>query len=187
MNFPNSLDYVCTIHVEWKIDHKAIISKDKGWASRFPCTGDACDPIQPLYGILRDFIPLLDASVRWSNVCLTSIRNHAFTKLIAQIINLRANHPEHGIKSIRMDNAAKFSSWAFDDYCLDWGITAEHIGTWCTYPDWSYGITCQEDKLIARLLLQNCNLPTSSWGHCSFTYCIYKFDELHIIWSPHCS
>ena len=59
---------------------------------------------------------LIDASTRWSHVCQLSTRNHAFAKLIAQIIKLRANHPEHRIKTIRMDNAAEFSSRAFNDY-----------------------------------------------------------------------
>ena len=72
--------------------------------------GDICGPIQPLSGPFRYFMVLIDASTRWSNVCVLSTRNHAFAKLIAQIIKLRANHPEHRIKTIRMDNAAKFSS-----------------------------------------------------------------------------
>jgi hypothetical protein len=38
--------------------------------------------------------------------------------MIAQIIKLRANNSEHGIKSIGMDNAAEFSVEAFSDYFL---------------------------------------------------------------------
>ena len=53
---------------------------------------------------------LQDASTRWSNVCLLSTRNYDFAKLVAQIIKLRANHPEHRIKFIRMDNVAEFRS-----------------------------------------------------------------------------
>jgi IS30 family transposase len=53
---------------------------------------------------------LIDASRRWSSVCLISTMNYAFAKMITQIIKLRANHPEHRIKSIIMDNAAEFSS-----------------------------------------------------------------------------
>jgi hypothetical protein len=36
-------------------------------------------------------------------------RNHAFAKLIAQIIQLRANFPKNRIKAIRMDNAGEFT------------------------------------------------------------------------------
>jgi len=36
-------------------------------------------------------------------ICLLSTRNHAFAKIIAQIIKLKAQYPEHRIQSIRMD------------------------------------------------------------------------------------
>ena len=61
-----------------------------------------------------------------SRVCLLSTRNHAFAKLIAQFIRLRENYPEHQIKSIRMDNAAEFSSKAFNDYCMPLGIQVQY-------------------------------------------------------------
>ena len=69
---------------------------------------------------------LIDASTRLSHVCLLSTRNHAFARFIAQIIKLRAHHPEHVIKTIRMDNAAEFSSKAFNEYCMALGINVEH-------------------------------------------------------------
>jgi hypothetical protein len=53
---------------------------------------------------------LIDASTRWSHVCLLSTRNHGFTKIMAQVIRLKANFLEHQIRSIRLDNAAEFSS-----------------------------------------------------------------------------
>jgi hypothetical protein len=108
---------------------------------------------------------LIDASKRWSNMCLLSTRNHAFAKLITQIIKLRANHPEHRIKSIRMDNAIEFSSRAFNDYCLALGITVEHSVPYVYTQNRLVDSLIKRIKLIARLLLQNCNLPTSCWGH----------------------
>jgi hypothetical protein len=39
-----------------------------------------------------------------------------------QVIILKANYPEYRIKSIRMDNAAEFSSRAFNNYCMTQGI-----------------------------------------------------------------
>ena len=59
-------------------------------------------------------------------MCLLSTRNHAFAKIIAQVIRLRAHHPKHQIQSIRMDNAAEFSSNAFNDYCMALGIQVQH-------------------------------------------------------------
>jgi IS30 family transposase len=55
-------------------------------------------------------------------VSLLSTQNHTFAKIIAQVIKLKAQHPEHQIQSIRMDNAAEFSSHAFNDYCMALGI-----------------------------------------------------------------
>jgi transposase InsO family protein len=45
---------------------------------------------------------------------------------MAQVIKLKAQYPEHRIQSIRMDNAAKFSSRAFNDYCMALGIQVMH-------------------------------------------------------------
>ena len=108
---------------------------------------------------------LIDASTRWSHVCLLSTRNHAFARFIAQIIKLRAHYPEHGIKSIRMDNAAEFSSRAFNDYCMALGINIEHFVPYVHTQNGLAESLIKRIKLIARPLLQNCNLPTSSWGH----------------------
>ena len=69
---------------------------------------------------------LVDALTRWSHVCLLSTRNAAFAKLLAQIIKLRAHHPDYLIKSIRLDNAGEFTSQTFDDYCMSVGIDVEH-------------------------------------------------------------
>ena len=52
--------------------------------------GDICGPIHPSSGPFRYFMVLIDASTRWSHVCLLSTRNDAFAKLLAQIIKLRA-------------------------------------------------------------------------------------------------
>jgi hypothetical protein len=54
------------------------------------------------------------------------MRNHAFSKLIAQIIRLKASFPNNRIQSIRMDNAGEFRLKAFDYYCLAMGIKVEH-------------------------------------------------------------
>ena len=70
--------------------------------------GDICGPITPECGPFRYFMVLVDASTRWSHVALLSTRNAAFAKLLAQIIKLRAHHPDHPIKSIRLDNAGEF-------------------------------------------------------------------------------
>jgi hypothetical protein len=69
---------------------------------------------------------LIDASIRWSHVCLISTCNHAFTKFMMQVIRLKMNYPEYKIKSIHMDNAAEFSSRVFNDYCMAQEIEVQH-------------------------------------------------------------
>jgi hypothetical protein len=43
--------------------------------------GDICGPIHPPCGPFRYFMILIDASTRWSHVCLLSTRNIAFARL----------------------------------------------------------------------------------------------------------
>jgi hypothetical protein len=43
-----------------------------------------------------------------------------------QVIRLKVNYPEYRIKSIRMDNAANFSSQAFNGYCMPQRIEIQH-------------------------------------------------------------
>lgn len=69
---------------------------------------------------------LIDASSRWSHVCLLSSRNLTFAKLLAQIIRLRAQFPDYPIKAIRLDNVGEFTSQVFDDYCMSVEIKVEH-------------------------------------------------------------
>jgi hypothetical protein len=49
---------------------------------------DIYGPIYPSYRPFRYFMVLIDASNKWSHVCLLSTRNVAFTRLITQIIIL---------------------------------------------------------------------------------------------------
>jgi hypothetical protein len=69
---------------------------------------------------------LIDTSIRWSHVCLISTCNHAFAKSMMQVIRLKMNYPEYKITSIRMDNAAEFSSRVFNDYCMAQEIEVQH-------------------------------------------------------------
>ena len=52
--------------------------------------GDICGLIRPPCGPFRYFMVLIDASTRWSHVCLLSTCTVAFARLLAQIIKLRA-------------------------------------------------------------------------------------------------
>jgi IS30 family transposase len=108
---------------------------------------------------------LIDASTRWSHVCLLSTCNHAFAKFMTQVIRLKANYPEYRIKSICMDNAAEFSSRVFSDYCMAHRIEVHHYVPYLHTQNGLAESLKKRIKLIARPLLQGCNLPTSCWGH----------------------
>jgi hypothetical protein len=79
---------------------------------------DICGPIKPLSEPFSYFMVLIDASTRWSHVCLLSTQNHVFSKFMTQVIRLKANYPEYRLQSVRLDNATEFSSRAFNDYCI---------------------------------------------------------------------
>ena len=69
---------------------------------------------------------LIDASTRWSHVCLISSRNVVFARLLAQIIRLRAQFTYHPIKTICLNNVGEFSSQTFLDYCMSITIDVQH-------------------------------------------------------------
>ena len=71
--------------------------------------GDIYEPIHPLSGPFRYFMVLIDASTRWSHVCLFPTRNTTFARLLAQIIRLKVQFPNHLINIIRLDNVGEFS------------------------------------------------------------------------------
>lgn len=48
-------------------------------------------------------------------VCLLSIRNVAFAKLLAHITQFRAHFPDYLTRSIRLDNADGFTLKEFDE------------------------------------------------------------------------
>jgi hypothetical protein len=150
--------------------------------------GDICGPIQPLSGPFRHFMVLIDASTRWSHVRLLSTRNHAFAKIIAQVIKLKAQYLEHQIQSIRMDNAAEFSSQVFNDYCKALGIQVQHFIPYVHTQNGLAKSLIKRIELIARLLLQTSNLPTSCWGHVVLHAAhLIQCVQLHIIQPPRCN
>ena len=103
---------------------------------------------------------LIDASTRWSHVCLLSTRNVAFARVLAQMIKLRAQFPDYPIKTIRLYNADEFTSQTLNDYCMTIGINIEHpIAHVHTQNGLAESlIKCLQ--LIARPLLMKSKLPT---------------------------
>ena len=108
---------------------------------------------------------LVDASTRWSHVCLLSTRNLAFARLLAQIIKLRAHFPDHPIKTISLDNAGEFSSKAFHDYCMSLGIEIQYPVAHTHTQNGLAESFIKHLQWIARPLLLRTKLPLSAWGH----------------------
>ena len=127
--------------------------------------GDICGPIHPPCGPFRYFMVLIDASTRWSHVCLLSTRNLAFARLLAQLIRLRAHFPDYPIKKIRLDNAGEFTSQTFNDYCMSIGIDVEHPVAYVHTQNGLAESFIKRLQLIARPLLMKSKLPISCWGH----------------------
>ena len=108
---------------------------------------------------------LVDASTRWSHVCLLSTRNLAYARLLAQIIKLRAHFPNHPIKTIHLDNAGEFSSTVFHDYCMSLGIEVQYPVAHTHTHNGLAESFIKHLQWIARPLLLRTKLPLSAWGH----------------------
>jgi hypothetical protein len=156
-------DFLCVSCAKGKLITKPSYLKLKAESLGFleRLQGDICGPIHPMSGPFRYFMVLIDASTKWSHVCLLSTWNHAFAKFIAQIIRLHACFPESRIKSIRMDNAEEFTSKAFNDYCLAMGIDVEHSLPHVHTQNGLAESLIKRIKFIAMPLLQDTRLPTS--------------------------
>ena len=136
---------------------------------------------------------LIDASTKWSHVCLLSTRNVAFVRLLTQIIRLRAQFHDYLIRKICLDNAGEFTSQAsqaFDDYCMSIGIDVEHP---IAYTHTQNGLAepfIKRLQIIARPLLMKSKLPVSAWGHtilhavslvCIRLTAYHKFSPLQLV------
>lgn len=166
-DFPNQEDFVCTDCATGKLIVRPSNLKVNAESPVFlqRIQGDICGPINPMSGSFRYFMVLIDASTRWSTVCLLSTRNHAFARLISQIIQLRASFLDNRIQSIRMDNAGEFTSKVFNEYCMALGIKVEHSVPHVHTQNGLAESLIKRIKLIARPLLLHSNLPTTCWGH----------------------
>ncbi|KAJ9561314.1 hypothetical protein OSB04_006474 [Centaurea solstitialis] len=127
--------------------------------------GDICGPIHPPCGPFRYFMVLIDASTKWSHVCLLSSRNLAFARLLAQLIRLRAHFPDYPIKAIHLDNAGEFTSQIFNDYCISIGIKVEHPVAHIHTQNGLAESLIKRIQMIVRPMIMKSKLPVSAWGH----------------------
>jgi hypothetical protein len=165
--FPKFLNFICitcgTGKLIMRLSHLNIKVEPLKFLERLQ--GDICGPIKPLSGPFRYFMVLIDASTRWSHVCLLSTSNHVFSKYMTHVIRLKAKFSEHRLQSVRLDNATKFSSRAFNDYCMAQKIKVQHSVPYVHTENGLAESLIKRIKLIARPLLHNCNLSITCWGH----------------------
>jgi hypothetical protein len=162
-NFLKSKDFICTVCATGKLILRPSYLKIKVEPLKLleRIQGDICGPITPTSRLFRYFMVLIDASTRWSHVCLLSTHNHAFAKIMSQIIKIKANFLEHRINSIWMDNAAEFTSQAFNDYCMALDIHVQHSVPYVHAQNGLAESLIKRINLIAMPLLMNCKLPSS--------------------------
>jgi hypothetical protein len=165
--FPKTYDFICTTCATMKLILRPSPLKIHTEPLKFleRIHGDICGPIQPTSGPFKYFMVLINASTRWSHVCLLSTQNQTFVKIMVQVIRLKASFPENRIQSIRLDNAAGFSSRSFNDYCTTEGIQVQHSVPYVHTQNGLAESLIKRIKLIVRPLLHKCNVPISCWGH----------------------
>ena len=69
---------------------------------------------------------LIDVSTKWLHVYLLSSCSLSFARLLAHLIRLRVCYPDYSIEKIYLDNAGKFASQVFNEYCISFEIDVEH-------------------------------------------------------------
>ena len=84
---------------------------------------------------------------------------------------LRAQFPDYLIKTIRFDNAGKFTSQTLNDNCMSIGINIEHHIAHVHTQNGLVESLIKRFQLIARPLLMKTKLPTSTWGTCCYACC----------------
>ena len=83
---------------------------------------------------------------------------------MTQIIRLRAQFPDHPIKTIHLDNAGEFSSQTFHYYCMSIGTDVQHPVAHVHYNNGLAESFIKRLQLIARPLVLKSKLPLSAWG-----------------------
>jgi len=126
---------------------------------------DLCGPIKPACGPFIYFQVLVDEYTGFIHVSLLSTKNLAFARLLAKIINFKAQYPDHDIKHIRCDNAGEYQSQKFNDYCESVGIEVEYSVPYTAQQNGRAEAANKSLMLVARPLLLQCKLPMSCWGH----------------------
>jgi hypothetical protein len=160
--FPKTSDFICTTCATKKLILRPLPQKIHIEPLKFfkRIHDDICGLIQPSCGPFMYFMVLIHTSTRWSHVGLLSTRNHAFAKIMVQVIR-QTIFPKHQIQSIRLKNIVEFSSRAFNDYCTTQRIQVQYSVPYVHTQNGLDESLIKRIKLNVRPLLHNYNFPIS--------------------------
>lgn len=122
-------------------------------------------PDRPPSGPFCFFLVMICASSKWSQVSLVSTQNLVFSRILAHILKLKAQCLDHPIRILRVDNAGKFTSPTFDNFCMSAGINVQYSVAHVHFQKGIAKSLIKPLQMIARSLLMTTNLPASGWGH----------------------
>ena len=108
------------------------------------------------------FMVLIDASTRWSYICLLSTCNQVFANLLVQF---RTHFPDYPIKKICFDNTSEITSHAFHEYYISIGIEVEHPVAHVHTQNRLVESLLERLKLVAKPLFVRANLLMAIWRY----------------------
>ena len=135
---------------------------------------DVCGPISPPSGPFNYCMIVKDSSSRYSTVQLLKSRNEVMPKLLTSIIQLKAQFPDHPIKSMPVDNAAEYVSKSFHEFCASSGITLETSVPPCSQHE--SGELREADSTGCETIASACQSPAIVLGACCST--CWRLDPL---------
>ena len=94
--------------------------------------------------------------------CMSSFYMECCICQITSPVRLKAQFPDHHIKTIRLDNPSEFSSQAFLDYCMSIGIDVQYSISHVHTQNGLVESFIKRLQLIVRPLLINIKLPLSA-------------------------
>ena len=108
---------------------------------------------------------MVNAAATYFEASLLSSVNIVFAKVLAMLIKFKTHHLDFLVKILRMDNAKKFRSQHFEDYCL---VTSIELTYSVPYEHSQNGLVkvfIKKIQLINRPLLIHVGLPSHLWAH----------------------
>ena len=92
-------------------------------------------------------------------MCLLLSRNLKFARLLAQVIQLRAQFLDNPIKTIHLDDASEFTFQAFNAYYVASDINVEHLVAYVHIHNGLLELFMKCLQWVTKPMLMRTNLP----------------------------